>query len=84
VVARTFCGAAGGVAAAFSGSSGRWLHEQSDRRLGDPQGRNLSFTDLFDRMRFVIHDRDSKFTAAFDEIFRSEGIQVLRTPIRAP
>jgi transposase InsO family protein len=35
-------------------------------------------------MRFLIHDRDSKFTAAFDEIFRSEGIKVIHTPIRAP
>jgi putative transposase len=35
-------------------------------------------------MRFLIHDRDSKFTAAFDEIFRSEAIKVVHTPIRAP
>jgi putative transposase len=35
--------------------------------------RNLSFTGLHERMRFLIHDRDSKFTAAFDDIFRSEG-----------
>jgi transposase InsO family protein len=35
-------------------------------------------------MRFLIHDRDSKFTAAFDEIFRSEGIKVIHTPIRSP
>jgi hypothetical protein len=48
------------------------------------QARNLSFTGLFDRMRFLIHDCDSKFTAAFDEVFRSEGIQVIHTPIRAP
>jgi putative transposase len=48
------------------------------------QARNLSFTGLFDRMRFLIHDRDSKFAAAFDEVFRSEGIQVIHTPIRAP
>jgi transposase InsO family protein len=48
------------------------------------QARNLSFTGLFDRMRFIIHDRDSKFAAAFDEVFRSEGIQVIHTPIRAP
>jgi putative transposase len=48
------------------------------------QARNLSFTGLLERIRFLIHDRDSKFTAAFDEIFRSEGITVIRTPIRAP
>jgi putative transposase len=35
-------------------------------------------------MRFLIHDRDSKFTAAFDEVFRGEGIQVIHTRIRAP
>jgi len=48
------------------------------------QARNLSFSGLFERMRFLIHDRDSKFTAAFDEVFRSEGIKVIHTPIRAP
>jgi hypothetical protein len=35
-------------------------------------------------MHFLIHDRDSKFSAAFDEFFRSEGIKVIQTPIRAP
>jgi putative transposase len=35
-------------------------------------------------IRFLIHDRDSKFTAAFEEVFRSEGIRTIRTPIRAP
>jgi putative transposase len=48
------------------------------------QARNLSFGGLLERMRFLIHDRDSKFTAVFDEVFRSEGITVIRTPIRAP
>jgi putative transposase len=48
------------------------------------QARNLSFTGLFDRMRFLIHDRDSKFASAFDAVFRSEGIKVIQTPIRAP
>src|SRR5256885_1384302 len=37
------------------------------------QARNLSFANVLERMRFLIHDRDSKFTAAFDEVFRSEG-----------
>jgi putative transposase len=48
------------------------------------QARNLSFAGVFERIRFLIHDRDSKFSAAFDEVFRSEGIEVIHTPIRAP
>jgi putative transposase len=35
-------------------------------------------------LRFLIHDRDSKFTRDFDAAFRSEGIEIVRTPIRAP
>jgi putative transposase len=34
--------------------------------------------------RFLIHDRDTKFSAGFDEVFRTEGIQAIRTPFRAP
>src|SRR5437870_13016295 len=34
--------------------------------------------------RFLIRDRDSKFTAAFDEVFSGNGTRVVRTPIRAP
>jgi putative transposase len=48
------------------------------------QARNLSFTGVLERTRFLIHDRDSKFSAAFEDVFRSEGIRVIRTPIRAP
>ena len=36
------------------------------------------------RPRVLIRDRDSKFTAVFDEVFRSEGIRVIRAPIAAP
>ncbi len=48
------------------------------------QARNLSFTGMFERMRFLIHDRDSKFTTSFDEVFRSEGVRVVHTPFARP
>lgn len=48
------------------------------------QARNLG-ADLEDRgTRFVIRDRDSKYSGAFDEVFRTNGIQIVRTPVRAP
>src|SRR6058998_655479 len=63
------------LAGCTTNPSGGWVTQQA---------RNLGFTGLFERMRFLIHDRDSKFTAAFDEVFRSEGIQVTHTPVQAP
>jgi putative transposase len=32
----------------------------------------------------LIHDREAKFSVGFDEVFRSEGLRIVRTPIRAP
>jgi putative transposase len=34
--------------------------------------------------RFLIRDRDAKYVSAFDEIFRTEGLRIVRTPIKAP
>src|SRR3954471_13968810 len=35
-------------------------------------------------MRVLIHDRDSKFDGSFDQVFVSEGFEIVRTPFRAP
>jgi putative transposase len=63
------------LAGCATNPTGAWVTQQA---------RNLSFTGILGRTRFLIHDRDSKFTTAFNEVFRSEGIEVIQTPIRAP
>jgi putative transposase len=63
------------LAGCTTNPTGAWVTQQA---------RNLGFSGLLERTRFLIHDRDSKFTASFDEVFRSEAIKVIHTPIRAP
>ncbi len=56
---------------------GRWTAQQA-RQLA------WSFSDRATPARFLVHDRDCKFSLAFDEVFRSEGFEIIRTPFRAP
>jgi putative transposase len=62
--------------ASTSNPDGRWVTQQA-RNLLMQLGDEHSF-------RFLVHDRDTKFSHAFDEVFRTERIKVIRTPIQAP
>lgn len=55
--------------------TGEWVTQQA-RNLG------LDFSDR--GVRFLIRDRDSKYSGPFDEVFRSEGIRIVKTPVQAP
>ena len=60
-----------------SNPDGRWLAQQARNLLILLAERKQSF-------RLLLHDRDSKFSGGFDQIFRSEDMKIVLTPIRAP
>ena len=62
--------------ASSSSPDGRWITQQARKLI-------MQFADERP-FRFLIHDRDTKFGHAFDDVFRAEGIKVIRTPVQAP
>ena len=48
------------------------------------QARNLAIDERLGDARFLVRDRDAKFSGPFDEVLRTKGARVIRTPIRAP
>jgi putative transposase len=63
------------LAGCTANPTGAWVSQQA-RNLG------LEFSDR--GVRFLIRDCDSKYNVSFDEVFRSEGIRIVKTPVRAP
>jgi len=57
--------------------TGAWTAQQARNLLMDIGERSERFV-------FLIRDRDSKFTTAFDEVFTGNGARIIKTPVRSP
>ena len=65
------------VAGVTANPTGAWVSQQA-RNLAMELGERM------DSLRFLIRDRDTKFTAAFDEVFRAGGVRIIKAPPQAP
>jgi transposase InsO family protein len=65
------------LAGVTANPTGAWVTQQARNLL-------LVLEERSRRPRYLLRDRDSKFYRAFDEVFRSEGAEILLTPVQAP
>ena len=65
------------LAGVTANPDGGWVTQQARNLL-------LVLEERGRRVRFLLRDRDAKFARSFDDVFRSEGGEVLVTPVRAP
>jgi transposase InsO family protein len=54
-----------------------WVIQQARNITGD-------LTDADIAAKFLVRDRDTKYVASFDEVFKAEGTEILKTPFRTP
>jgi putative transposase len=57
--------------------TGEWVAQQARNLL-------MNLDDQAQGLKFLIRDRDTKFTAVFDAVFSSAAMRIIRTPVRAP
>jgi putative transposase len=65
------------IAGVTTNPDSAWVTQQARNVSGDLRGLGVV-------PRFLIHDRDTKFTASFDAVFEADGARIVSTPIRAP